>query len=250
MKIITLKTFFKRCIYNSQSGVKVYQNIFYRWLTFNSKPIQTLLNRRHPEKPLLHYLIPLTIAVRAAPGNTCLLGLGGGAAAHYLMPFLEGMKLDIVENNLEIIDIAKTYFKTDALINTSIIHQDAAQFVLQHKSKYKHLIVDLSNADAFPTDCNTDLFFQHCFDCLDTDGIFAINLANTGQHWPILNRIQKICHQSTLLFPIKNSANIVILAGRGITAKELLNKFETHYKIKTLTWDYKWGHTISIDDKK
>ncbi|TAL62590.1 MAG: hypothetical protein EPN84_06225, partial [Legionella sp.] len=79
-----LQTRWGKCIYVSPSGYEVYQNLFYRWLTLGTSALQTVINLRKPEKPVLHYLPMLSLMARHLPAETCLLGLGGGGILHLL----------------------------------------------------------------------------------------------------------------------------------------------------------------------
>lgn len=246
MKIIKLKTYFKRCIYDSPSGIKIYQNFIYRWMTFSTKPIQTLINRRYPHRALFTYLRPLTIAAVTYPGNSCLLGLGGAAAAHLLMPSLNGQKLDIVEISEEIIQVAEKFFRTDQLINTSIIHMDAADFIEQCTQDYQNIIIDLFDAKSFPTSCNTETFFKACFNCLKSKGFLAVNLASTKEQRSVLNNIRKYFSRGVVTLPIKGSANIVIIASKSKRLESLLNMLYQNFNIKMQHWDSDWGYIIEI----
>lgn len=156
------KTLAGRCIHHGLNGTKVEQNMVYRWLTLGSDAIQTLINRRHPERSGLKYIQPLTMAARAAPGLSCLLGLGGAGVAHALTPWFSDSQLDTVESSLAVIEIAEAYFMTDQINHLNIIHQDAFLFVQHTEAQYQHVMVDLFNAHAFPEHCNNADFFKHC----------------------------------------------------------------------------------------
>ena len=133
MKPLKLKTFFKTCIY-SKNGIKVYQNWLYRWLTFDSKPIQSLINRRHPERHILNYLPPMLLCAKAWPGKTCLMGLGGASIVHSLNQNASGDMIDICELSQDVIDISKRFFHLDLSSNINIHHEDALSFIQKSQS--------------------------------------------------------------------------------------------------------------------
>ncbi|GGI75734.1 spermidine synthase [Legionella impletisoli] len=242
MRTIQLKTYFKHCIYESNSGIRVYQNLIYRWLTFSTRPIQTLLNRYHPERPMLDYLVPLTLAVRSKPGKTCLLGLGGAGAAHYLQPHLQTSWLDIIECNQEVIDVAKRFFMADTISNTTIYYEPAESFIQKDTHQYDHVLIDLFDEQAFPESCNTEAFFIHCVRQLTSQGILAINIANPGQQRSIFVKLKALFHPAIVSFPIKNSANIVVLAANDRSIDTLKNIILTYHKHHRLFWDTRWGY--------
>lgn len=235
------KTIGGHCIHRSPSGACVYQNLFYRWLTFNSDALQSLIRRKHPEKPMFGYISPLTLAARTVPGETCLLGLGGAAVAHTLAPHLKTAGITAVDNNLDIIHIASSYFMTERLKNMAVIQDDANHFVKKCTHRYQHLMVDLYNADAFPTQCNTLDFFSNCRRLLRPNGIFALNIANLNEQWLLAQRVRDCFFKKTVSFPIKGSSNMVILACNSPSVEPLLALLKNSRRIKKLSWDARWG---------
>lgn len=236
-----LKTLGGRCIYKAPNGAMVYQNFYYRWLTFESNAIQTLINRRHPEKIGLNYAHHLSFAARAQPADCCLLGLGGAGVAHFLAPYLNASTIVSIENDAEIIKLAKTYFQIDRLKNLSIIHQDANEFVQQCPTLYKHLMVDLFDAHSFPDHCNTYEFFANCQRILLPEGILAVNLANLDEQWPVFKHIRDVFHQRTVSLPVKGTANMIVLACNSSSKAPLLDLLKNSRCLKELYWNTRWG---------
>ena len=236
------KTLGGRCIYQID-GIRVRQNLFYRWLTFDDGALQTVMNRYHPERSVLQYIKPLTLCARVDPGQSCLLGLGGASAAHTLAPYMNQFNLDAVENNIAVIDIADRYFMTKTIENMHIIHQDAITFVQQSSScSYKHIMIDLFNAQTFPEQCNHSDFFKHCHRLLLHGGILALNLANLHDQWPVLNHVREHFPHCTVSIPVKHCANLVLLAIKSKSVDSLLNVLKSNGNLKQLTWDAKWGY--------
>lgn len=249
MNIIKLKTFFNRCIYQSNSGLRVYQNLFYRWLTFNTKPIQTLLRRAHPSRPMLSYLTPLTIGVRTLPADTCLLGLGGGGALHFLENKLQKGMLDAVEASSEVISIARRYFYVDELRSSNIIHQKAEYFIRHCSKQYHHILIDLFTESAFPKACFNTQFFERCFERLKPGGVLAINIACTQQYEKIFKFIYTICGNAMVSIPIDKSANIMLLASHSLSSDQLIKLIEKEHKIINHHWDTTFGRVVRIRAK-
>jgi hypothetical protein len=226
-----------RCIYTSPSGYKVYQNSFYRWLTLGSNAIQTVINRRAPQKPVLYYLPALSLMARKYPGTTCLLGLGGAGLAFMLDP----LPLVAVDNSSEVIEIAKKFFMTENLKNLTIIHENATNFVQSCETTYSHLIVDLYNANHFPPECANHEFFSACKKILSEDGFLAINLANIKEQWPVFQLV-KMLFSHTIVIPIKKSANMIIIAAKNGTKELLMQKINETHEIKRIIWVDSWGY--------
>ena len=103
------KTIFGKCIYqHPNNDIKVFDNYFYRWLTFSNPFIQTLISKTKPHESQLQYIHPLTLATRDNLGDTCILGLGGGGLVHFLQN--ANINITAVEVNKEVIEIANKYF--------------------------------------------------------------------------------------------------------------------------------------------
>lgn len=240
------KTFAGIRIYQGVNGITVHQNPIYRWLTLGSDAIQTLINRRHPERSGLRYIQPLTLAARAMPGMCCLLGLGGAGVAHALTLCFRDVQIDAVESNLDVIDIASEWFMTAQLKHLQVIHQDAFLFIQHTEKRYQHLIIDLFNANSFPVHCNNAEFFEHCQRVLLPGGILAVNLANLYEQWPVFMHIREHFPQCTVSIPVKGTANMIVLAYKGESIKPLLNLIEGESGLKRLNWDAHWGCVAEV----
>ncbi|MGC1181363.1 spermidine synthase [Legionella sp.] len=228
------------CIYESPSGYKVYQNLFYRWLTLGSTALQTVINRRIPQKPVLHYLPILTLMARHYPNPTCLLGLGGAGVPLMLSTNNSSPSLVAIDNSEEVIDIAKRFFMIEKLKNFTVIHDNAMNYVQNSTTIYSHLLVDLYNANHFPPECINELFFSSCRKILAEDGFLAVNLANPQEQWPIFQIIKKYFNQ-TMVIPIKKSANMIVIASKCKHKKLFLHKIETSKELKRTVWVGSWG---------
>lgn len=241
------KTLAGKRIYKTANGVQVFQNLLFRWLKFDSNALQTLLNRYFPHRPGLYYIKSLILAVQTQPANCCMFGLGGGGAAHAIAPYLEDFQLTIVEGNPEVIDIAHRFFMLNRLKNINIINQDANLFVQLCEMQFPHLLVDLFNAETFPSHCNTEQFFSQCKRILSPEGVLAVNLANRHEQWPIFQLIRKNFLQCTVALPVKKSANMIILASKSDSVTPLLDILKKSKKLKRLSWDSLWGCIAEIN---
>ncbi|QDP72618.1 hypothetical protein FOG18_08655 [Legionella israelensis] len=239
------KTKFGHCIYSSTNNVHVYQNLIYRWLTFDSDALQTVIHRRNPQKPILKYISVLCLLARNIPGKTCMLGLGGAGAAHYLSSHNSSSPLIAVEKSPDVITIAQKFFMADKIKNLEIIQQDATEFMQKELTSFKHILIDLYNAHSFPSECNTDVFFLNCKKNLEKYGFLAVNLANPSEQFTLLNRIKKqFLH--TVSIPVKGSANIIILACNSHSFSAITKYLYQATTIKRLEWDALWGHIAEI----
>jgi len=262
------KTSFSKCIYNFKDGLKIHDNYLYRWLTFSSPYIQTLLCKFKLHKPELQYMQPLSIAARYEKGNTCLLGLGGGGLVHYLNSL--NIELTAVESNKLVIDLAQKYFFLDKLghvgnlypdsrplytssimecekriNNLKIINIDASKFVENRQNKYSHLLIDIHGAYNFPSQCLNLDFFANCAKILKENGVLAINICNNHELNTIYNYLSVIFANKILSIPIKGFTNTILLASHSYSLNNILKIYGNHPEIKKLVWDEKFGYVAN-----
>lgn len=236
------KTSFSKCLYNFNNELKIYDNYFYRWLTFGSPYIQTLISKSKPHKPELQYIKPLTIAARYANNDTCLFGLGGGGVAHYLCNL--NIKLEIIENNPLVIDTAKQYFMLDTIKNIQIINNDANEFAKKTQNQYANLLIDIYGSYNFPTQCLNLNFFENCKKMLANNGVLAINICNHHELKIIYNFLKQIFVNKIICIPINGYTNTILLASENYSFNTVLKIYADHPEINTIEWDKEFGYII------
>jgi spermidine synthase len=234
------KTKFGKCIYVSPSGYKVYQNFFYRWLTLGSSALQTVINRHNPQKPVLYYIPVLTLMARKFPGTCCVLGLGGASVPQLLISENTDQNIVVIDNSEEVIQIAKQFFMVDSIPGLTLIQQNANDYLRECTNQYKHLIIDLYDANHFPAECNNEEFFIHAKNRVTHDGFLAINLANYKEQWPVYQFIKKH-FKNILVIPVKKSANMVIIASADENHGHFMNQIESSHQFKRIVWMDSWG---------
>jgi spermidine synthase len=232
------KTLAGICIYKSPTA-QVFDNYFFRWLTFGNDTIQTLIYKSHPEKFGLSYITMLTLVAQTYPGSCCLLGLGGGGA----LQVLKDQNITVVELNNEVLKLAKQYFYLDKLMNVDIIHQDAEIFVHKYKGNFRHILIDLFSTEHFPTNCFKQEFFLNCKNLLEGNGFLSVNIANSNERKPIFNWISHL-FESTLVIPIKGCSNMIVIAGKKFDISELMEKLNS-LKLGNFFWNSEWGVILS-----
>lgn len=239
------QTLFGKCIHESPSGYKVYQNFFYRWLTYNSPALQTVLNRLRPKRPVLHYLPALTLMARTYPNNYCLLGLGGAAVPHLLSLSHAHFNNIVVDYSEEVIEIGRRFFMVGKIPYLSITQADALTYLKQCKIVFPHLIIDLYEADCFPKNCANVEFFLQCKECIEEEGFVAINIASLKQQWSLLQLV-KNQFANTLVIPVKKSCNMIVIASKKEDKEWFLDKIRSAGEVKKISWVPKWGYVAEM----
>lgn len=237
------KTLGGRCLYHQQ-GIRVFDNFIFRWLKFDSEALQSLINTFKPQSPQLYYINALILMAKNRPGDTCLLGLGGGGALHAL-PSSINRTLAAVEASKELIDVAKQFFRVTDIPHLQIIHDEASHFVSHCSSSFQHLIIDLFDAKHFPSSCANSSFFAHCSRLLRAGGHLAINLANQEEQPHLFQMIRQEFNQDTVVIPVKKCQNLIILVQKGGRIVDTLRAHHSH-TLKRLSWDAHWGIMAEI----
>lgn len=247
-KVYIMRTYFQtfagRELYRSSNAV-IQQNLSYRWLIFRDQTrIQTLIHRRHPSKAVMPYLKPFTWALRAQPGSTCVLGLGGGAVIHMAAPYLHHHPLTAVEASPEVIVLGRKYFGLNTFQPMTIVQQDAQAFMNETPDIYEHILVDLYSDTGFPATCAAPDFFLQCKQHLQPQGFLALNLVGIQQEFHILEQIKSVFNGATLCIPVPSSANLIVLATHSKST--LMALIESNSKLKAFVWDPLFGYMAKL----
>ena len=239
------QTAFGKCIYQTDQGIQVWQNPRYRWLTLGSSAIQTLIKRKSPEKPILEYIPALTKPLRLYPADFILFGLGGAGLLHYVQHSMPAIPGTVIEIDSEVIATAQQFFSLAKLPQLEVLCQSADDFLAHSKQQIKHLLIDIYGASSLPPCCLDINFYRQSHALLNEDGFLAMNIANGQEQLEVLSLIRAVFSGQTLIIPMKQSANIVVLAGKS-GVKGLLADLEAAGQVKSLVWNKVWGRIVEL----
>lgn len=103
--------------------------------------------------------------------SALLLGLGGGCVANELIK--KGYKVDAVEFDPRVSELAKSYFQLNKEVVT--IHDDARHYINRCKKKYKLIVVDIFKAEENPAHIITMESLERFHSILEDDGTIVLN---------------------------------------------------------------------------
>jgi spermidine synthase len=235
-----------KCIHISANDISVFEKKPFRWVEFNKKYIQTMINLNHPHKPILPYLRPLMIFSLLNPGDLLLLGLGGGGLIHVLKKQQPDTKITVIEKYDEMIKIAKKFFlvKEDKFLK--IVNQSADVFLSENTSAYQHIIIDLGDKDGFPISCFNLDFFINAHKALKEDGIIVLNLPNHHE----IESFKPLFIDSFGAFPliIYAEGNWILVATKMPNKKQkVIELLKKNYLLKSYEWDNITGAHIHLN---
>jgi len=123
----------------------------------------------------------LTLAVKPDAARTLVLGLGGGSVVKRMWRDYPQMRLDAVELDPEVVDVAREFFALPTDDRISVIIDDGRAFVRRATGPYDIVIIDAFDDDVIPRPLMTEEFLRECRDLLGPGGVIAYNVIGAIQ---------------------------------------------------------------------
>jgi len=180
--------------------------------------------------------IQLAMALKPTASRALVLGLGGGIITRRLWHDYPAMKVDSVEIDPVVIDVAKRYFNLPTDARLRVFNQDARRYVQTAKDTYDLVVVDTYYADALPFHLTTQEFFAETKSKMATDGVLAYNVisALTGDDSKLFRSLYKTAgtqfrhlwvfsvNAGTKAMPESRQNIIVLATDADVTGPQLL----------------------------
>ena len=157
------------------------------------------------------------------PTFTDVLFVGGGGFTgpkNFLALYPE-TKIDVIEIDSDVIDVAKQYFNLEANSRLNVFNADARQHLSTFEKKYDLIILDAYASTYVPYHLLTHEFYQLIEKRLEPDGILISNFIGSieGNKSPLVRSAYKTMVETfpvSYVFPTEekptNSQNIMIVA--------------------------------------
>ncbi len=183
-----------------KQSIEVRQWQEYRWLHIGDESVQALMLLNAIDQVVLPNIQALLSALLFCPAPKCLLnlGLGGGSLERYLDSRRPEIKIKSVESSKQVIKIAKDYFHLPE--NIDVIDDSAENFLSTHNDIYDIILCDIFVADAQASCLYDNDFYASIYNCLDKEGVLAINILPESEE-DVIN----------VLLPIKNHFDYIYL---------------------------------------
>ena len=179
----------------------------------------------------------LTLAVKPDATRTLVIGLGGGSLVKRMWRDYAPMRIDAVEIDAEVVDIAHELFELPHDERIRVFVGDGREFVETCTDAYDIIVIDAFDDDYVPRPLITEEFLRTCRDRLAPDGVIAYNVIGSvyGPHskqFRSLHRTASNVWRSVWTFPVNISddardqtRNIVMLASdAALSSDELLDR--------------------------
>lgn len=167
----------------------LYRNIYVedsgdlRCLKFSVKRAtsnQSCIYKSDPNKMVFTYtkLIFSGLLLNPEPKSILILGLGGGTLSNTFNQLFPTAKIDNVEIDPAVVNVAKNYFGFKESQQVRNVEQDGRIFIkraLLKKQQYDWIILDAYNGDYIPEHLMTQEFLQEVKSLLSTNGVLSAN---------------------------------------------------------------------------
>jgi predicted membrane-bound spermidine synthase len=166
----------------------------YRTLSFGIG-LQSSMLVADPSGPGLPYVdsFPLGVLIRPETKRVLLIGLGGGTAVRQFLATFPDVRIDAVEVDPMVVDVAKRFFALPEDPRLRIHIRDGRTFLRDAREKWDLIIVDAYTTNRYgatiPPHLVTREFFQEAKAHLSDTGIFHFHCAFGNA--PILPALQK-----------------------------------------------------------
>ncbi len=147
--------------------------------------IQSVLNLKQPYDLVTQYsrLMFASYFFMPEQKQVLIVGLGGGAMIHFYEHYDPQVKVDAVEIDEKVVQLAEKYFDIHTQKNTNIITEDAFKYFKSSKTRYDVIYMDAflkpseeTDATGQPLRLKTVDFYKGLREQLTPDGIVVINL--------------------------------------------------------------------------
>ena len=197
---------------------------------------QSSMRLDDPFETTIEYVgyLHITLAVKPDAQRVLVIGLGGGSVVKRMWRDYPTMRLDVVEIDPEVAEVASTFFELPADDRIDVHVADGREFLGRRCDIYDIIIIDAFDDDRVPRHLLTEEFMRLCRDHLAEDGVVAWNVfgAVYGPHSRLFRSFHRTASnvwRNVWTFPlgiaenaVDDTRNIVMLASDArLTADEL-----------------------------
>ena len=171
------------------------------------------------------YLIGPFAALTEPPGHIAILGTAGGTTARAYEKYFPETRIDAVEIDGELFDIAEDYFDLRDRPELERHAEDARPFLRRTDTRYDAIFVDAYRQPYIPFYLTTREFFELARDRLEPGGVVIVNVG----HPETSDRLEKVLSATVaevfpnqLRDPITPINTLLIASERPVTREKLL----------------------------
>ncbi|NND86488.1 MAG: fused MFS/spermidine synthase, partial [Nitrosopumilus sp.] len=161
------------------------------------------MNMDDPLDLIIDYTEYFHLGMMFNPSTTNILFVGGGGftGPKNFLDLYPQTKIDVIEIDSDVIDVARDYFNLEKNPRLQIFNDDARKHLSTFEKKYDLIILDAYASNYVPYHLMTDEFFKTVEKRLEPNGVVVSNLIGSieGNNSPLIRAVYKTM-QST--FPV------------------------------------------------
>jgi spermidine synthase len=147
---------------------------------------QTCFDRRHPDRIVMNYpqMMLGSLYVNPAPKSILIIGLGGGTLPRALSQLLPQARIDIVEIDPAVVEVARRYFSFVEGGNLHVTEMDGRVYVrraIREESRYDLIMLDAFDHEYIPEHLLTQEFIREVRSLLAPQGVLAANTFSSSR---------------------------------------------------------------------
>ena len=148
-----------------------------RYLRFDSS-FQSGMYLDDPYRTRFSYsdYLQLPFAYRAQTRRMLYVGLGGGSAPKRTWRDFPGVRIDVVELDPEVVDMAYKYFELPRDPRLTVAVEDGRRYVSGHEGRWDVIVIDAFYSDAIPFHLATREFLELARSRLTPGGLVVTNI--------------------------------------------------------------------------
>lgn len=121
------------------------------------------------------------------PESILMIGLGGGTMITALSSILPNIKIDIVEMNARVLEIAEKYFYFKQTDNINIFIDNGFDFVCSSTNKYDYILIDVFSTNYIPREFISQRFVSSLKKLTLKHTVITVNTFLNSQYYSIEN---------------------------------------------------------------
>jgi spermidine synthase len=215
--------------------VLVYENDAERCMCFTRQcrvGRQSCIDMRRPDRMVMNYpqMMLGSLYLNPAPRSVLIIGLGGGTIPRALTQIVPGVRIDVVEIDPAVVEVAKKYFLFAESERVRVFEADGRVFVkraLREQRRYDLIMLDAFDHEYIPEHLLTREFLTEIKTLLTPAGVLAANTFSSSRLYD---------HESVTyaaVFPefynLKRENRVVIASAGALPDMEQLRKTSVRF---------------------
>ena len=210
-----------------------------RYLRFDSS-FQSGMYKDDPFRTRFEYAdyLQLPLAYRPSTRRILYIGLGGGSAPKRTWRDFPATRIDVVELDPEVVDVAYRYFEVPRDPRLRVEVEDGRRFLAANDGPWDAIVIDAFYSDSIPFHLATREFLELARSRLAPGGIVATNIIGAvrgadSRLFRSMLRTYRAVFPTVAIHPVRGAGetslegirNIIVVAGEGAApSKEFLQE--------------------------